>query len=189
MKIDGYTFKRSDKNLDGKFDGNTDITLYYTVNYTAIPVDKNGHKIPNIPPVSGTGEPGDPIHMPDIPGYNRITVPVISGEPGVVEVIYVKIPNNPGKPGKPGKPNNNNQNPKTPIVPKHEVPEVPTPTVNNQKVGHETPTPNKETARKLPQTGDDQQSETVALGLGIAMFISALTLVGLKKRKKEDEAD
>lgn len=151
--------------------------MYYTVNYTAIPVDKNGHKIPNVPPVSGTGEPGDPIHMPDIPGYNRITVPVIPGEPGVVEVIYVKIPNNPGKPGKP---NNNNQNPKTPIVPKHEVPEVPTPTVNKPNVDHETPTPNKETARKLPQTGEIEDAYLQLIGL----LIGLISLVGLKFKKK-----
>ncbi|KRN96000.1 LPXTG-motif protein cell wall anchor domain protein [Furfurilactobacillus siliginis] len=202
LNIPGYTFSRSDKLLTGSFVENqvNEITLYYTVNYTVVPKTPDGHTIPNVPTIPGTGIPGEPItNIPDIPGYRRVTtvVPNVPGEPGQVTVVYVKIPNEPQPPVVPGKPETPTPGTETPG---HETPTPGTNTPAPHVPGAQTPTPvpgqpgkayvpatgqRGKTAKELPHTGEEDQSVTA--GIGLTLMASLLGLIGFKRRKKHDE--
>lgn len=91
--LTGYTLVDTPANATGTLAAsNNDVDYYYTTNYTAVPVDKNGNKIPNAPTPTGTGTPGNPISpkggLPQIPGYTLTTTPNVPDKPGNVNVVY-----------------------------------------------------------------------------------------------------
>ncbi|MCF6165187.1 MBG domain-containing protein [Furfurilactobacillus rossiae] len=94
--VDGYTLVATPDNAQGIYapTGNT-VNYYYTVNYTALPVDSKGNKIAN--GLLGTGTPGQSIqssvNLPAIPGYALSeTMPTVPDTPGVtVNVVYTPL--------------------------------------------------------------------------------------------------
>ncbi|GEP20229.1 MBG domain-containing protein [Pediococcus argentinicus] len=181
LSIPGYTLRRVVGEANGKFDGSKVITFYYTVDYTGVPQTPNGKPIPGIKPIKGTGEPGSPIHAPEIPGYQFIGQAVIPNQPGQVALIYKAIE-------KPGHNGGGSHGTKEPNV-KPEVIKPITPINNSKKAVKESttaPLKSNSTAKRLPQTGDKAQEDSELFGLGIMALLGTLGLVILKKRRSDD---
>ena len=112
----------------------------------------------------------DAVPSPVIPGYTvdvaTVSAETVTQEDMVKDVYYTAIPVTPDKPTPPVVPSTPDK-PTTPTV-------VPT-------------TPTKATPTKteiLPSTGDSQVGSTLATLTGVSLLLSALGLVG--RRKKED---
>ena len=124
----GYTLVQTPNNAVGTFGlKNQPVNYYYLMDYDIVPVDGDGHVIPNAPTTAAIGLPGAPIltaQLPNIPGYTLVTTTAhVPGQPDTVKVVYVKQqPNEPGKPDQPNKPAQptqptNPSQPKQPLQP------------------------------------------------------------------------
>ncbi len=94
--VKGYTLVSTPINAKGTYSlSNESVNYYYTIDYTAVPVDDNGQKIPNAVHPTGTGVPGQTINptggLPVIPGYTLTTTPNVPDKPNQVNVVYTPI--------------------------------------------------------------------------------------------------
>ena len=198
--INGYVLVKQD-NTKGTF-GNGDemATFIYKKIGKIIPVDPNGNPIPGADTPIYQNDPNDPTKVvpnepiPEVPGYTPVDPsPITPADPTVdTPVPYTKketpttpdTPSTPTTPTTPSTPTTPGE-PTTPVTPT-EQPQTPASPAGQ---GQATPTSAKTEAAKaatLPQTGNDKNEATAAMGLGFAGIASMLALFGTRKKRRED---
>ncbi|KRL85346.1 YSIRK signal domain/LPXTG anchor domain surface protein [Ligilactobacillus apodemi] len=153
-----------------------ETTVTYKKIGMIVPVDPAGNPIPGAPTPQYKNDPNDPTKVvvtstPDVPGYNTDTPSVDPADPTAnTQVVYKKVvtPAEPAKPTPTAQPET-----KRPVV---------EPTATKTQPKQDTPAKN---AEELPQTGDSENN--VLAALGATMVASLLGLVGLKKRRKDEQ--
>ena len=200
--INGYVLVKQD-NTKGTFgNGDETATFIYKKIGKIIPVDPNGNPIPGADTPIYQNDPDDPTKVipnepiPEVPGYTPVDPsPITPADPTVdTPVPYTKdeTPTTPGEPTTPDTPST----PTTPTTPSEPTtPVTPTEPAQPQTPaapagqGQATPTSAKTEAAKqatLPQTGNDKNEATAAMGLGFAGMASMLALFGTRKKRRED---
>ena len=189
--INGYVLVKQD-NTKGTFgNGDETATFIYKKIGKIIPVDENGTPIPGADTPIYQNDPNDPTKVipnepiPEVPGYTPVDPsPITPADPTVdTSVPYTKketpttptTPSTPTTPGEPTTPVTSTEQPQTPASPAGQ--------------GQTTPTSAKTEAAKaatLPQTGNDKNEATAAMGLGFAGIASMLALFGTRKKRRED---
>ncbi|MEO5288430.1 mucin-binding protein [Limosilactobacillus allomucosae] len=196
--INGYVLVKQD-NTKGTFgNGDETATFIYKKIGKIIPVDPNGNPIPGADTPIYQNDPNDPTKVvpnepiPEVPGYTPVDPsPITPADPTVdTPVPYTKketptMPDTPSTPTTPTTPSTPTTpgNPTTPVTPA-EQPQTPV-----SPAGQATPTSAKTEAAKaatLPQTGNDKNKATAAMGLGFAGIASILALFGTRKKRRED---
>ena len=200
--IDGY---HADKKVAGGLTAtpdnpNVEETVTYAPNGKLVPVDPNGNPIPGADTPTYPTDPNDPTKVvpnepiPEVPGYTPVDPsPITPADPTVdTPVPYTKketpttpdTPSTPTTPTTPSTPTTPGE-PTTPVTPT-EQPQTPASPAGQ---GQATPTSAKAEAAKaatLPQTGNDKNEATAAMGLGFAGIASMLALFGTRKKRRED---
>ena len=198
--INGYVLVKQD-NTKGTFgDGDETATFIYKKIGKIIPVDENGTPIPGADTPIYQNDPNDPTKVipnepiPEVPGYTPVDPsPITPADPTVdTPVPYTKketptTPDNPSTPTTPTTPSTPTTpgEPTTPVT-STEQPQTPAAPAGQ---GQATPTSAKTAAAKaatLPQTGNDKNEATAAMGLGFAGIASMLALFGTHKKRRED---
>ena len=198
--INGYVLVKQD-NTKGTFgNGDETATFIYKKIGKIIPVDENGTPIPGADTPIYQNDPNDPTKVvpnepiPEVPGYTPVDPsPITPADPTVdTPVPYTKketpttpdtpstpttptTPSTPTTPGEPTTPVTSTEQPQTPAAPAGK--------------GQATPTSAKTEAAKaatLPQTGNDKNEATAAMGLGFAGIASMLALFGTHKKRRKD---
>ncbi|CUR38642.1 contains gram positive anchor domain [Limosilactobacillus reuteri subsp. porcinus] len=173
--INGYVLVKQD-NTKGTFgNGDETATFIYKKIGKIVPVDENGTPIPGADTPIYQNDPNDPTEVvpnepiPEVPGYTPVDPsPITPADPTEdTPVPYTKkeMPTTPSEPAQP----------QTPASPAGQ--------------GQATPTSAKTEAAKaatLPQTGNDKNEATAAMGLGFAGIASMLALFGTRKKRRED---
>ena len=203
--INGYVLVKQD-NTKGTFgNGDETATFIYKQVGKIIPVDPNGTPIPGADTPIYQNDPNDPTKVvpnepiPEVPGYTPVDPsPITPADPTEdTPVPYTKkeTPTTPDTPSTPTTPDT----PSTPTTP--DTPSTPTtpdtpstPTTPDEPTtpagqGQAMPTSAKTEAAKattLPQTGNDKNEVTAAMGLGFAGIASMLALFGTRKKRRED---
>ncbi|BAP86200.1 LPXTG-motif protein cell wall anchor domain protein [Paucilactobacillus hokkaidonensis JCM 18461] len=174
LSINGYTWNGvTPANATGTYGtSNDDVTYYYTVNYNIVPVDPNGNPIPGTTTTPETGTPGEPIKVPNIPGYIVKVIPNVPDQPGDVTVVYVKIPST--KPTTPAQPITT----ATPTV-------IPTKVVQRQETNLQPVVQNHAESKRLPQTGE--KDSAVSEVVGLSLLLSVFSFFGIKRRRHEEK--
>ena len=198
--INGYVLVKQD-NTKGTFgDGDETATFIYKKIGKIIPVDENGTPIPGADTPIYQNDPNDPTKVipnepiPEVPGYTPVDPsPITPADPTEdTPVPYTKketpttpdTPSTPTTPTTPSTPTTPGE-PTTPVTPT-EQPQTPAAPAGQ---GQATPTSAKTAAAKaatLPQTGNDKNEATAAMGLGFAGIASMLALFGTRKKRRED---
>ena len=198
--INGYVLVKQD-NTKGTFgNGDETATFIYKKIGKIIPVDPNGNPIPGADTPIYQNDPNDPTKVvpnepiPEVPGYTPVDPsPITPADPTVdTPVPYTKketpttpdTPSTPTTPTTPSTPTTPGE-PTTPVTPT-EQPQTPASPAGQ---GQATPTSAKAEAAKaatLPQTGNDKNEATAAMGLGFAGIASMLALFGTRKKRRED---
>ena len=192
--INGYVLVKQD-NTKGTFgDGDETATFIYKKIGKIIPVDENGTPIPGADTPIYQNDPNDPTKVvpnepiPEVPGYTPVDPsPITPADPTEdTPVPYTKkeTPTTPDTPSTPTTPTTPST-PTTPVTPT-EQPQTPAAPAGQ---GQATPTSVKTAAAKaatLPQTGNDKNEATAAMGLGFAGIASMLALFGTHKKRRED---
>ena len=198
--INGYVLVKQD-NTKGTFgNGDETATFIYKKIGKIIPVDENGTPIPGADTPIYQNDPNDPTKVvpnepiPEVPGYTPVDPsPITPADPTEdTPVPYTKketpttpdIPSTPTTPTTPSTPTTPGE-PTTPVTPT-EQPQTPAAPAGQ---GQATPTSAKTAAAKaatLPQTGNDKNEATAAMGLGFAGIASMLALFGTRKKRRED---
>ena len=198
--INGYVLVKQD-NTKGTFgNGDETATFIYKKIGKIIPVDENGTPIPGADTPIYQNDPNDPTKVvpnepiPEVPGYTPVDPsPITPADPTEdTPVPYTKketpttpdIPSTPTTPTTPSTPTTPGE-PTTPVTPT-EQPQTPAAPAGQ---GQATPTSAKTAAAKaatLPQTGNDKNEATAAMGLGFAGIASMLALFGTHKKRRED---
>ncbi|MEO5283625.1 mucin-binding protein [Limosilactobacillus allomucosae] len=198
--INGYVLVKQD-NTKGTFgNGDETATFIYKKIGKIIPVDENGTPIPGADTPIYQNDPNDPTKVipnepiPEVPGYTPVDPsPITPADPTEdTPVPYTKkeTPTTPDTPSTPTTPTT----PSTPTTPGEattpvtpaEQPQTPAAPAGQ---GQATPTSAKTEAAKqatLPQTGNDKNEATAAMGLGFAGIASMLALFGTRKKRRED---
>ena len=198
--INGYVLVKQD-NTKGTFgNGDETATFIYKKIGKIIPVDPNGNPIPGADTPIYQNDPNDPTKVipnepiPDVPGYTPVDPsPITPADPTVdTPVPYTKkeMPTTPDTPSTPTTPTTPSTpttpgEPTTPVTPT-EQPQTPASPAGQ---GQATPTSAKAEAAKaatLPQTGNDKNEATAAMGLGFTGIASMLALFGTRKKRRED---
>ena len=198
--INGYVLVKQD-NTKGTFgNGDETATFIYKKIGKIIPVDPNGNPIPGADTPIYQNDPNDPTKVvpnepiPEVPGYTPVDPsPITPADPTVdTPVPYTKkeMPTTPDTPSTPTTPTTPSTpttpgEPTTPVTPT-EQPQTPASPAGQ---GQATPTSAKAEAAKaatLPQTGNDKNEATAAMGLGFAGIASMLALFGTRKKRRED---
>lgn len=179
--VDGY---HADKRVAGGLTAtpdnpNVEETVTYTPNGKLVPVDPNGTPIPGADTPTYPTDPNDPTKVvpnepiPDVPGYTPVDPsPVTPTDPGTDTLVpYTKnetLTTTPSTPTSPSEP----AQPQTFVAP----------------AGQDQATAKTEAAKqaRLPQTGNDKNEATAAIGLGFASVASMLTLFGMRKKPTDD---
>ncbi|MEO5283626.1 mucin-binding protein [Limosilactobacillus allomucosae] len=191
--INGYVLVKQD-NTKGTFgNGDETATFIYKKIGKIIPVDENGTPIPGADTPIYQNDPNDPTKVipnepiPEVPGYTPVDPsPITPADPTVdTPVPYTKkeTPTTPDTPSTPTTPTT----PSTPTAPSE--PAQPQTPASPAGQGQATPTSAKTEAAKaatLPQTGNDKNEATAAMGLGFAGIASMLALFGTRKKRRED---
>ncbi|PAY51866.1 mucin-binding protein [Ligilactobacillus salivarius] len=171
-------------------------TVTYAPNGKIVPVDPNGTPIPGADTPTYPTDPNDPTKVvpnepiPDVPGYTPVDPsPITPADPTVdTPVPYTKneTPTTPDTPSTPTTPTTPGE-PTTPVTPAEPAqPQTPAAPAGQSQA---TPTSAKTEAAKaatLPQTGNDKNEATAAMGLGFAGIASMLALFGTRKKRRED---
>ena len=198
--INGYVLVKQD-NTRGTFgNGDETATFIYKKIGKIIPVDPNGNPIPGADTPIYQNDPNDPTKVvpnepiPEVPGYTPVDPsPITPADPTVdTPVPYTKketpttpdTPSTPTTPTTPSTPTTPGE-PTTPVTPT-EQPQTPASPAGQ---GQAMPTSAKAEAAKaatLPQTGNDKNEATAAMGLGFAGIASMLALFGTRKKRRED---
>ena len=198
--INGYVLVKQD-NTRGTFgNGDETATFIYKKIGKIIPVDPNGNPIPGADMPIYQNDPNDPTKVvpnepiPEVPGYTPVDPsPITPADPTVdTPVPYTKketpttpdTPSTPTTPTTPSTPTTPGE-PTTPVTPT-EQPQTPASPAGQ---GQATPTSAKAEAAKaatLPQTGNDKNEATAAMGLGFTGIASMLALFGTRKKRRED---
>ena len=198
--INGYVLVKQD-NTKGTFgNGDETATFIYKKIGKIIPVDENGTPIPGADTPIYQNDPNDPTKVvpnepiPEVPGYTPVDPSLITPADPTEDtpVPYTKketpttpdIPSTPTTPTTPSTPTTPGE-PTTPVTPT-EQPQTPAAPAGQ---GQATPTSAKTAAAKaatLPQTGNDKNEATAAMGLGFAGITSMLALFGTHKKRRED---
>ncbi|MDC2844410.1 MucBP domain-containing protein [Limosilactobacillus mucosae] len=194
--INGYVLVKQD-NTKGTFgNGDETATFIYKKIGKIIPVDPNGNPIPGADTPIYQNDPNDPTKVipnepiPEVPGYTPVDPsPITPADPTVdTPVPYTKdeTPTTPDTPSTPTTPTTPGEltTPVTPAEPAQ--PQTPAAPAGQ---GQTTPTSAKPEAAKaatLPQTGNDKNEATAAMGLGFAGVASMLALFGTRKKRRED---
>ena len=193
--INGYVLVKQD-NTRGTFgNGDETATFIYKKIGKIIPVDPNGNPIPGADTPIYQNDPNDPTKVvpnepiPEVPGYTPVDPsPITPADPTVdTPVPYTKkeTPTTPDTPSTPTTPTT----PSTPTTPgKPTTPVTPAeqPQTHAAPAGQGQATPTSAKAATLPQTGNDKNEATVAMGLGFAGIASMLALFGTRKKRRED---
>ena len=198
--INGYVLVKQD-NTRGTFgNGDETATFIYKKIGKIIPVDPNGNPIPGADTPIYQNDPNDPTKVvpnepiPEVPGYTPVDPsPITPADPTEdTPVPYTKkeTPTTPDTPSTPTTPTT----PSTPTTPgKPTTPVTPAEQPQTHAApagqGQATPTSAKTEATKaatLPQTGNDKNEATAAMGLGFAGIASMLALFGTRKKRRED---
>ncbi|MDC2840322.1 mucin-binding protein [Limosilactobacillus mucosae] len=194
--INGYVLVKQD-NTKGTFgNGDETATFIYKKIGKIIPVDPNGNPIPGADTPIYQNDPNDPTKVipnetiPEVPGYTPVDPsPITPADPTVdTPVPYTKneTPTTPDTPTTPTTPTNPGE-PTTPVTPAEPAqPQTPAAPAGQSQA---TPTSAKAEAAKqatLPQTGNDKNEATAAMGLGFAGVASMLALFGTRKKRRED---
>ncbi|MBW3350148.1 mucin-binding protein, partial [Limosilactobacillus reuteri] len=193
-QVDGTTVTMEDQ----------EVTVTYAPNGKIIPVDPNGNPIPNVPTPQYPTDPTDPTKVvpnepvPTVPGYTPDVPTVTPTNPGEdTPVTYTPetpvVPTTPGDNGG----ENGNHTPSTPTDENNVTPEVPgTSTTPESKVdvpsqnGNKTSNQNtntqasKQSAKALPQTGNERLKYEGLLGV-LALGFAGLLTLGKKRRKEK----
>ncbi|MFR0514754.1 mucin-binding protein [Limosilactobacillus mucosae] len=194
--INGYVLVKQD-NTKGTFgNGDETATFIYKKIGKIIPVDPNGNPIPGADTPIYQNDPNDPTKVipnepiPEVPGYTPVDPsPITPADPTVdTPVPYTKneTPTTPDTPSTPTTPTTPGE-PTTPVTPAEPAqPQTPAAPAGQSQA---TPTSAKTEATKqatLPQTGNDKNEATAAMGLGFAGIASMLALFGTRKKRRED---
>ena len=194
--INGYVLVKQD-NTKGTFgNGDETATFIYKKIGKIIPVDPNGNPIPGADTPIYQNDPNDPTKVipnepiPEVPGYTPVDPsPITPADPTVdTPVPYTKneTPTTPDTPSTPTTPTTPGE-PTTPVTPAEPAqPQTPAAPAGQSQA---TPTSAKTEAAKqatLPQTGNDKNEATAAMGLGFAGVASMLALFGTRKKRRED---
>ena len=194
--INGYVLVKQD-NTRGTFgNGDETATFIYKKIGKIIPVDPNGNPIPGADTPIYQNDPNDPTKVvpnepiPEVPGYTPVDPsPITPADPTVdTPVPYTKkeTPTTPDTPSTPTTPTTPGE-PTTPVTPAEPAqPQTPAAPAGQSQA---TPTSAKTEAAKaatLPQTGNDKNEATAAMGLGFAGIASMLALFGTRKKRRED---
>ena len=194
--INGYVLVKQD-NTKGTFgNGDETATFIYKKIGKIIPVDPNGNPIPGADTPIYQNDPNDPTKVipnepiPEVPGYTPVDPsPITPADPTVdTPVPYTKneTPTTPDTPSTPTTPTTPGE-PTTPVTPAEPAqPQTPAAPAGQSQA---TPTSAKTEAAKaatLPQTGNDKNEATAAMGLGFAGIASMLALFGTRKKRRED---
>ncbi|WP_267495660.1 mucin-binding protein [Limosilactobacillus reuteri] len=180
--INGYVADKANVPAKETVQRNIEDTVTYTKVGNIVPVDPSGIPIPNVPAVPYTNDPTDPTKVvpnepvPSVPGMTPNVTTVTPTRPTVDTPVVYTTPTP--------------VTPETPVTPQPDEPATPEP-VQPATPQAETPapaktvpaTPVKQEAKKLPQTGNENNS-AAALGLA-ALGLTGLLAAG-KKRRKED---
>ncbi|MRG84340.1 mucin-binding protein [Limosilactobacillus reuteri] len=192
--INGYVADKANVPAKETVQQNLEDTVTYTKVGNIVPVDPNGNPIPNVPAVPYTNDPTDPTKVvpnepvPSVPGMTPSVPTVTPTHPTVdTPVVYTTptpvtpetpVTPQPDEPATPETPATlepvQPATPQTPAAPQAETP---------APVKTESAAPAKQEAKKLPQTGNENNS-AAALGLA-ALGLTGLLAAG-KKRRKED---
>ena len=176
--INGYVLVKQD-NTKGTFgNGDETATFIYKQVGKIIPVDPNGTPIPGADTPIYQNDPNDPTKVvpnepiPEVPGYTPVDPsPITPADPTEdTPVPYTK-----------------KETPTTPDTPS--TPTTPDEPTTPAGQGQAMPTSAKTEAAKattLPQTGNDKNEVTAAMGLGFAGIASMLALFGTRKKRRED---
>ncbi|MCC4382261.1 MucBP domain-containing protein, partial [Limosilactobacillus reuteri] len=206
--INGYVADKANVPAKETVQQNLEDTVTYTKVGNIVPVDPNGNPIPNVPAVPYTNDPTDPTKVvpnepvPSVPGmtpsvptvtptHPTVDTPVVYTTPTPVtpETPVTPQPDEPATPETPATPEPDEPaTPETPATPEPDEPATPqTPAAPQADtpapVKTESVAPAKREAKKLPQTGNENNS-AAALGLA-ALGLTGLLAAG-KKRRKED---
>ncbi|MFR0606252.1 mucin-binding protein [Limosilactobacillus mucosae] len=194
--INGYVLVKQD-NTKGTFgNGDETATFIYKKIGKIIPVDPDGNPIPGADTPIYQNDPNDPTKVipnepiPEVPGYTPVDPsPITPADPTVdTPVPYTKneTPTTPDTPSTPTTPTTPGE-PTTPVTPAEPAqPQTPAAPAGQSQA---TPTSAKTEAAKaatLPQTGNDKNEATAAMGLGFAGIASMLALFGTRKKRRED---
>ena len=178
--INGYVADKANVPAKETVQRNIEDTVTYTKVGNIVPVDPSGNPIPNVPVVPYTNDPTDPTKVvpnepvPSVPGMTPNVTTVTPTRPTVDTPVVYTTPT-PVTPETPVTPQPDEPaTPETPAAPQAETP-APAKT--------ESAAPAKQEAKKLPQTGNENNS-AAALGLA-ALGLTGLLAAG-KKRRKED---
>ena len=192
--INGYVADKANVSAKETVQRNIEDTVTYSKVGNIVPVDPSGNPLPNVPAVPYTNDPTDPTKVvpdepvPSVPGmtpnvttvtptHPTVDTPVVYTTPTPVtpETPVTPQPDEPATPETPAAPEP--VQPTTPQAPAAPQAETPAP------VKTESAAPAKQKAKKLPQTGNENNS-AAALGLA-ALGLTGLLAAG-KKRRKED---
>ncbi len=192
--INGYVADKANVSAKETVQRNIEDTVTYSKVGNIVPVDPSGNPLPNVPAVPYTNDPTDPTKVvpdepvPSVPGmtpnvttvtptHPTVDTPVVYTTPTPVtpETPVTPQPDEPATPETPAAPEP--VQPATPQAPAAPQAETPAP------VKTESAAPAKQEAKKLPQTGNENNS-AAALGLA-ALGLTGLLAAG-KKRRKED---
>ncbi|EDX43008.1 YSIRK signal domain/LPXTG anchor domain surface protein [Limosilactobacillus reuteri] len=189
--INGYVADKANVPAKEMVQQNLEDTVTYTKVGNIVPVDTNGKPIPNVPAVPYTNDPTDPTKVvpnepvPSVPGMTPNVTTVTPTHPTVDTPVVYTTPT-PVTPETPVTPQPDEPaTPETPATPAPATPAQPAtpqaPAAPQAKT--EAAAPAKQEAKKLPQTGNENNS-AAALGLA-ALGLTGLLAAG-KKRRKED---
>ncbi len=189
--INGYVADKANVPAKETVQQNLEDTVTYTKVGNIVPVDPNGNPIPNVPAVPYTNDPTDPTKVvpnepvPSVPGMTPNVTTVTPTHPTVDTPVVYTMPT-PVTPETPVTPQPDEPaTPETPATPAPATPAQPAtpqaPVAPQAKT--ESAAPAKQAAKKLPQTGNENNS-AAALGLA-ALGLTGLLAAG-KKRRKED---
>ncbi|WP_306819593.1 mucin-binding protein [Limosilactobacillus reuteri] len=189
--INGYVADKANVPAKETVQQNLEDTVTYTKVGNIVPVDPNGNPIPNVPAVPYTNDPTDPTKVvpnepvPSVPGMTPNVTTVTPTHPTVDTPVVYTMPT-PVTPETPVTPQPDElATPETPATPAPATPAQPAtpqaPVAPQAKT--ESAAPAKQAAKKLPQTGNENNS-AAALGLA-ALGLTGLLAAG-KKRRKED---
>ncbi|WP_414467486.1 mucin-binding protein [Limosilactobacillus reuteri] len=189
--INGYVADKANVPAKETVQQNLEDTVTYTKIGNIVPVDPNGNPIPNVPAVPYTNDPTDPTKVvpnepvPSVPGMTPNVTTVTPTHPTVDTPVVYTTPT-PVTPETPVTPQPDEPaTPETPATPAPATPAQPAtpqaPAAPQAKT--ESAAPAKQEAKKLPQTGNENNS-AAALGLA-ALGLTGLLAAG-KKRRKED---
>ncbi len=189
--INGYVADKANVPAKETVQQNLEDTVTYTKVGNIVPVDPNGNPIPNVPAVPYTNDPTDPTKVvpnepvPSVPGMTPNVTTGTPTHPTVDTPVVYTMPT-PVTPETPVTPQPDEPaTPETPATPAPATPAQPAtpqaPVAPQAKT--ESAAPAKQAAKKLPQTGNENNS-AAALGLA-ALGLTGLLAAG-KKRRKED---